>query len=215
MRHVLVIDPAVHTPEVACFDRMAASAALPLMHYLPAFHGMANIEREVADVAGIVVLGSASSVKDRLPWQLALGAWLTARMREGVPTLGLCFGHQLIGSLFGASVDYLFPDQHKLQGFEQTSLAASSLWGEATSCELYASHREVVTSCPPELTVIATRPGVPNDGFAHRELPIWTLQTHPEATPEFLANRGVAAEDPARFRDGNELVDRFLRFTAR
>jgi GMP synthase-like glutamine amidotransferase len=60
--------------------------------------------------------------------------------------------------------------------------------------------------------VTASRPEVPNDGFAHRELPIWTFQTHPEATPEFVANRGAPPEEPARFRDGNELVDRFVRF---
>jgi GMP synthase (glutamine-hydrolysing) len=215
-RHILVIDPAMHTPELDCFNRMAAGALVPLTYHLPALHGMASIRRDEASAIGIVVLGSASSVNDRLPWQLELGEWLRPRMDDGLPTLGLCFGHQLIGQLLGARVEYLFPDHHKLHGFESTELVATSLWGQARRSSLYASHREVVTSCPSAMTVIATRPAMPYDGFAHEHLPIWTFQTHPEATPEFLENRGVRDDgNPAKFADGHDLVDRFLRFAAR
>ena len=211
-RHVLVIDPAMVTPELDCFNRMAATAALPLTYHLPAMRGMGSIHRDESNLAGIVILGSASSVNDKLPWQAELGDWVRARMDDGGPTLGLCFGHQLVGALYGAEVDFLFPDRNKLTGFLPTSLAANPLWGEARSCELYASHREVVTTCPAEFSVIASRPQVPNDGFAHRELPIWTFQTHPEATPEFVENRGAAPEASERFNAGNDLVDRFVRF---
>jgi GMP synthase (glutamine-hydrolysing) len=214
-RHVLVIDPAMKVPELDCFNRMAGAAELPLTYHLPAMYGMGSIQRDESNLAGIVVLGSASSINDKLSWQAPLGEWLLARMCDGVPTLGLCFGHQLIAGLYGARVDLLFPDQQKRVGFAPIALDANSLWGEARTCQLFTSHREVVVDCPAELIVTARRAEVPNDGFAHRELPIWTFQTHPEATPEFLDNRGVAAEDPARFVDGHTIVDRFLARAAR
>jgi GMP synthase (glutamine-hydrolysing) len=214
-RHVMVIDPAMQTPELDCFNRMAAAAPIPLTYHLPAMQGMDSIRRDEDSIAAIVVLGSASSVNDRLPWQQELGDWLRPRMETGIPTLGLCFGHQLIGALYGAQIDFLFADQHKLTGFAPTELTENRLWGDARTCELYTSHREVVTSCPDELTVIASRPEVPYDGFAHKSLPIWTFQTHPEATPAFVANRDRPAEEPARFEAGHALVDEFIRLGAR
>jgi len=214
MPHITVIDPAVHTPELDAFNRMATTSPVPLTYHLPAMFGMGSLLREGDGSVGVVVMGSASSVNDKLPWQLELGDWLRARMDRGMPTLGLCFGHQLIGSLYGARVDFLFPDQHKLSGFLPTALTANPLWGDARQTEFYASHREVVTACPDALAVIASRPDVPCDGFAHKSLPIWSFQTHPEATPEFLEHRGVAPEPPTKFVPGNNLVDQFLRFAA-
>lgn len=210
-RHVMVIDPAVKVAELDCFNRMATAAPLPLTYHLPAMFGMDSVVRDSEGAAGIVVLGSASSIHDRLPWQQPLADWLRGQMTAGVPTLGLCFGHQLVAWLYGATIDYLRPDRSKLEGFVTTELAATTLWGGATSCELYASHREVVTSCPPSLVAIASRPEVPFDGFAHRELPIWTLQTHPEATPAFVAHRG---DRPGCHAAGHALVDRFIAFAA-
>jgi GMP synthase-like glutamine amidotransferase len=93
-------------------------------------------------------------------------------------------------------------------------LAANSLWGEARTCQLFQSHREVMIDCPAELVVTAQRPLMPNDGYTGRELPIWTFQTHPEATAEFLANRGEPPEEPARFAAGHSIVDNFLALTA-
>src|SRR5437870_2024958 len=95
-RHVMVIDPAIRVAELDCFNRMALASPVPLTYHLPALHGMASIRHDEAGAIGIVILGSGCSVNDAYPWQQHLVEWLLPRLEQGVPTLGLCFGHQLI-----------------------------------------------------------------------------------------------------------------------
>jgi GMP synthase-like glutamine amidotransferase len=211
VKHVLFIDPAVHTPELDCFNRMARCSPIPLTYHLPALHGMASVLRAEEDAVGLVIGGSASSVHDELAWRAPLAAWLMEKMRAGLPTFGICYGHQLIAQLFGGAIAYHSPDQHKRVGFETVSLAANPLWGPAREISLYVSHREIVTH-PGELQSIASRPEMPFDGLAHPTLPIWTLQPHPEATAGF--GNGIAAESTA-FADGHALVQRFLEHAAK
>ena len=55
-------------------------------------------------VAGVIVTGSAHSVTERAPWMLRLEAWLREAVTRETPLLGVCFGHQLLGSALGGEV---------------------------------------------------------------------------------------------------------------
>ncbi len=70
---------------------------------------------------------------------------------------------------------------------------------------------------------MATSAEVAIDGLEHDTLPVWSLQTHPEATSVFLANQGIEAtwaQDPTapviapesspHFQDGWGIVQHFL-----
>jgi GMP synthase (glutamine-hydrolysing) len=211
--HIMVIDPAARTPELDCFNRMAAEAPLPLTYHLPGLHGTASLAHDQVSTRGIVILGSATSVHDNLPWQQRLAEWLLPKLRLGIPTLGLCFGHQLVAHMFGGRVGYLRTDRSKRIGFEPTRLEATRLWGDtARTGPLYYSHREVVTTCPEGFTTIASRSDVALDGIQHATLPIWCLQAHPEATSLF--GDGITST-PTQFAFGHDLVRRFLAFAAK
>ena len=56
------------------------------------------------DVAAIVITGSAASLVTPEPWMDQGLELLEQAQRVGTPTLGVCFGHQLIGAYAGASV---------------------------------------------------------------------------------------------------------------
>jgi GMP synthase (glutamine-hydrolysing) len=215
--HILVIDPAMETAELDCFNRISVASPLPCTYHLPALYGMDSILRDEEGAVGIVIFGSSSSVNDRHPWQPSLESWLLPKMQKKIPTIGFCYGHQMIAHMFGSKVDFLFPDQHKLRGFQEATLSANPLWGNKTlQGPLYVSHREVVTNCPADMIVTAKRPEVPIDGLAHKQLPVWTFQTHPEATQAFVQEDGQKEASPSKqFEFGHKLVQEFLNFVSK
>src|SRR5262245_11301759 len=53
----------------------------------------------------LLVMGSPESAYDhRVPWLSAELAWLKAVQARGVPTLGICFGSQLLARALGGEV---------------------------------------------------------------------------------------------------------------
>lgn len=215
--HILVIDPAMRVAEIECFNRMALRSPLPLTYHLPALRGMKSLEAQSMESArGIVILGSSSSVHDRLPWQPALEAWLRPHLERGLPTLGICYGHQMLAAMFGGKVGFVAPDQRKLRGFREVTLTkAVGPWSAPATGPLCISHRETVVEVPPDFDVFATSADIPTDGLRHKRLPIFTFQPHPEATREFVEDREMPLpQGGAELGFGHGLVDAFLHFAA-
>jgi len=214
--HVVVIDPAVRNAETECFNRMALASPLPLTYHLPCLHGMQSLQAEdMAAARGIILLGSAASVNERLPWQVALETWLRPHLEAGVPTFGFCYGHQMLAFMMGGRIDYMTPERTKLKGMRRVKLKATRAW-PAGEGALVVSHNEAVMEAPRDMEIVATSDAVAIDGLAHRSLPIWSLQPHPEATPEFLVSHQVPAPTPlgAALSYGYSLVDSFLAYAA-
>ncbi|RBF84007.1 glutamine amidotransferase, partial [Xanthomonas oryzae pv. oryzae] len=59
-----------------------------------------------ADFAGIIVSGSAAFVTDRADWSERSAEWLRHAAHQGMPLLGICYGHQLLAHALGGEVDY-------------------------------------------------------------------------------------------------------------
>lgn len=53
---------------------------------------------------GIIITGSASSVRDEAPWMPMVGQWALS-MAAHTPVLAVCFGHQLVGERLGGRVE--------------------------------------------------------------------------------------------------------------
>ncbi len=214
-RQIAVIDPAVLTPETDCFNQIVGQSPLPVTYHLPKFN-MDSLKNLTHPPAGILILGSASSVNDRFPWQIEMNAWLKPYLLQGTPTLGLCYGHQLIAHLFGGVVGFHSPEQTKLSGFREVSFEAGSLWSkEMARGPLAVSHKEAVKTCPAGFKVIGRSPDVAIDGLKHAELPIWSFQSHPEATPSFVRRLGIPVPADWSVLDfGRGMVEAFLNFVS-
>jgi len=218
VEQILVIDPAMRTAETECYNRIALVSPLKTTYHLPAMYGLQSLQAiDMLSVRGIVIFGSASSVHDRLPWQQPFEDWLRPHLENKIPTLGICYGHQMLGYMFGGEVGYIFPDQKKyscIRNVEVTKLP----WLEAGKGPLVASHNEMISKVPPGFVIIASSPECSTDGMAHAKLPIWSFQTHPEATKEFLITHNIESEFDQKMPEkqlyfGNKIVESFLKYT--
>jgi para-aminobenzoate synthetase component 2 len=105
-----------------------------------------------------------------------------AAARKRMPLLGVCLGHQAIGEAFGARVTHAPELVHGMTSLVRHD--ASPLYDglpnpfPATRYHSLAIQPETL---PGVLTVSSTTPGGVIMGVAHRSLPIWGVQFHPES----------------------------------
>ncbi len=210
-RHIVVVDPASDDAHIDCFNHLVKLSPLPLTYHLPALAGWQSLATETNSIAGIIVLGSNSSVNDRFPWQLAIEEWIKPRLYQGIPTFGICWGHQMISRLLGGQVAKL-PQGNQL-GFRKVSLESNPDWDLPESeALLFVCHGEAVVECPSELKVVGKSPLIAVEATRHRELPIWTFQSHPEAVPTFAEGCQYQASPSDSFSFGHSLVAAFMSF---
>ncbi|MFL6080310.1 MAG: type 1 glutamine amidotransferase [Ornithinibacter sp.] len=136
---------------------------------------------------GLVVLGGAMGACDDAlaPWLAPTRALLADAVAVGVPTLGVCLGHQLAAVALGGSVGRnpsgrtIGPVPVRLTGAAASDVLLAGVDG------LPAIHYndDVVLDMPSGATVLATLPdGRPQ---AVRFGPsAWGVQFHPETSPE-------------------------------
>ena len=120
----------------------------------------------------------------------------------GVPTLGICYGAQLMALDLGGKVE-----RTNVSEFGKTGLSAveSQLFaGLPDEQTVWMSHRDTVTAPPAGADIVAVSPSTPVAAFEQRERGLYGVQFHPEVvhTPHgqdllknFLYN--VAGAPPA------------------
>ncbi|MFC0388642.1 anthranilate synthase component II [Muricoccus vinaceus] len=105
-----------------------------------------------------------------------------ASARKGVPVFGVCLGHQAIGQAFGGTVvrapEPVHGKVHAVHHGGTDVFAGLPSPFQATRYHSLVVRRE---DMPEQLAVTAeTREGLVM-GLAHRDLPVWGVQFHPES----------------------------------
>jgi GMP synthase (glutamine-hydrolysing) len=133
---------------------------------------------------GIVVTGSPAMVTDREPWSERTGDWLRAAITAGTPTLGICYGHQLIAQALGGRVASN-PNGRQIGSvpFERTpGTGDDRLLGDTAALDdafpIHVSHLESVVELPRGARLLGATPLDPNAAFSHGSA--WGVQFHPE-----------------------------------
>lgn len=97
-----------------------------------------------------------------------------------MPILGVCLGHQGLGMHFGAELKKAKRPKHgKVEKLQHTSHALFE--GIPQQFEATRYHSLILDSLPPELEVIASSAEGEVMGIAHKFLPLWGIQFHPES----------------------------------
>ena len=98
-----------------------------------------------------------------------------------LPILGLCYGHQLVARKFGGVIKNTGIGEFGKAQLQR--VADSPLWeGVTFPSQVWMSHQDSVTECPPDFRAIAaTAPGQLT-ALQHQQRPVFTLQFHPEVT---------------------------------
>ena len=139
--------------------------------------------------SGIVLTGSHDMVTTRLPWSERTAAWIPAVLRNGVPMLGICYGHQLIAQTMGGVAGN--NPQGSEYGTVRVSLSAYGqrdvlFHGLPAEIRAHVSHVQSVLKLPRRARLIASSTGEKHQAYF---LPpsAWGIQFHPEFNEPVIA----------------------------
>jgi GMP synthase-like glutamine amidotransferase len=170
----------------------------------------------------LVVLGGPMNAYDDevAPWLPGVRSLLRTAIDDGVPTLGICLGAQLLAAAAGGEV------QRGAQGPElglgTVDVRESDLLLTSGSLSVVQWHWDTVSRLPEGAVLLASSAAYDVQAFRVGEV-AWGLQFHVEATVDMVrgwaANDGVDGDVVARVEaasdellaSGEQIVERFAR----
>ncbi len=130
--------------------------------------------REEFNVKGIILSGGPSSIYDDEAPKCN-----TEIFSLDFPILGLCYGHQLIASLFGGKIEAAEKREYGTS-WAVVDRPNDLLKGLEKEQKVWMSHGDTVYQLPQSFEILAHTKNCPIAAFKHRKKPIYGLQWHPE-----------------------------------
>lgn len=184
---------------------------------MPTKFGFDSLHQSQA--TGYVILGSASHVTENLQWHKDLLEFIIPKIESGMPTLGICFGHQLIAHHYGADVGYISEDAHQRKEARLIQFTTDELgFRENDKIELGYAHGQIVKSLPSNFSTFLKSDEFEFEGIKHNKFPYWGVQAHPEASINFLIN-DAQVKDESKLKtieqNGHKLIQSFVTNASR
>lgn len=140
------------------------------------------------DAVGLIVTGSSSHLEERASWMLATEEVLRVAVERRVPTLGVCFGHQLLGEALGGTVirNPLGREIGTLPIERLDAAVNDPLFGELPPVfDANITHLDTVATLPGGAVVLA-RSSVEKHHAVRFGEACWGVQFHPEIDREVM-----------------------------
>jgi GMP synthase (glutamine-hydrolysing) len=155
------------------------------------------------ELAGVLLTGSHTMVTEHLDWSEQTAAWTKKAVETGLPTLGVCYGHQLLAHAFGGQVgNNPRGTQEGTTSVELTldGLNDPLLGGLGSTFTAQVSHAQSVLELPSEATRLASDDWDANQAFRIGEK-AWGVQFHPEMDAD-IASTYIHAESEGLKAEG-------------
>jgi GMP synthase (glutamine-hydrolysing) len=131
-------------------------------------------EIEAMAPAGLILSGGPASVYADDAYQIDPGIF-----ELDIPTLGICYGHQLLAHMQGGRVERTGTAEYGKT--ELSVLDGSGLFAELPETQdVWMSHGDAVVAAPPGFHVVASTAGSPVAAMENREQRVYGVQFHPE-----------------------------------
>jgi len=173
------------------FDRWFARHAQSLEVKVVEVHKEPHALPAPRELAGVIITGSPHSVTEPEEWTNILTDWTVQAVDEGLPTLAVCYGHQIIGHAFGGEV-IRNPVKYEIGTIEIELTEAGrqdELFGQlepgASKLSFNAVHGDIVSRLPEGAIRLATNDVALNQAYKFRDH-VWAVQFHPEFSEEIM-----------------------------
>ncbi len=154
------------------------------------------------NISGIIITGSPTMITEKPEWLKSVSEWLMESFAKKIPTLGICFGHQLIAQVLGGKVGF-----HKLGteigtvtiNLSHTALKDPLFCNIPNHIKVDVVHSQSVVKLPPEAEILTYNDHEPHHAFVINSH-IWGVQFHPEFDEEItktiinVLHKDLAAE---------------------
>jgi GMP synthase (glutamine-hydrolysing) len=205
---VLVIENGLDAPVARLGDWLRVAGA-----ELTIVNGAAGqaIPADLTGYRGLVVMGGSPNAYDdaRAPWLAPVRALLAEAVRDGLPTLGVCLGGQLLAAATGGRVELSESPEYGAQLIAKRQAAADDpLFKEMPiTPDVLQWHVDAVTALPPGAVLLASSPAVEVQAFRVGRC-AWGLQFHIETTQEIVERWAAGDAEALADYDVATILDR-------
>jgi GMP synthase-like glutamine amidotransferase len=133
----------------------------------------------------LLVTGSAAAVYEGHPWIAPAKELVRAAVGAGRPTVGICFGHQLMAEAFGGRVEK--SPRGWGVGRHVYEVVAVEDWMRPAPSQISCavSHQDQVVAAPAGARLLARSQFCPIAALAYADGPAMSLQMHPEFAHDY------------------------------
>jgi GMP synthase-like glutamine amidotransferase len=168
--------------------------------HAPAHFGMSSIQNDSPD--GWIIFGSHSNISDQLAWHQQLSHFIQSQLEKNIPTLGICFGHQLIAHHFGAEISRI-DNMYEIHQGKRLTKIINNFHGfkKGQNYSIFTSHKYEVSNLSKHLIHVGESDLCKYDIVSHESLPYLGVQGHPESSEYFIHKEVSKPINPKDLKD--------------